>query len=568
MVIVKLQNCLEQLSETTQYKIIEQLEVETHVNNNHLMKLLSDEHQRKTFIKKLNKTERQYISVFLQKYSPFLFENDKQHEANVTSDERIASLSLRQKGLKFKLMNHNQPFIIPLEIARTFVHLRLKKLIGQKAEDIGQTKPYLCFIFRILETTIERKIKKIVQLEDVIHERTQKDKLSISMIISFLVEEGILVIKKDIVTISQQAVHRLFDDPAITIEEKLTFFIGYKLLNDRLLSLYISCLINKRSSEKFLLTDMIKLLKYENSSLSITSLYELIKQLQLLGLAVSDEQYIQSFQTVVDENIEGIQVSPFEILIPVFSPNQDLWMFHKWGEIIQWDLMVHIKFSKKTFARALNGEETSGDLIRCLKRYFQDDVVGQWNVVFKEWEKEVKPIEKKQGLTFYPITEVIHQELIQKQWSSWIIRTVEGIIIESSIEKEFDALLKTLAIQVRENKGVLKNRDLNDNILIVDEFPNITEVFPGLNKVPKQWFSLTKYEEHTKQRIVKQAIILQLSLHVELHNKEVKKVFPVKLEVCNGNYKLILVNHKQLSLEKINRIAIANPAFEEQKEVT
>lgn len=525
---------------------------------------LKDDSYRKNVVNALNQTEHKQLIQFLNMYPPFLvnFNNLKEQKQLLSSLEKITVNKFRQHGLMFKLQEHDQGYLVPFDIAEDLVLVEIEELSQKNKTNTAKDKTYLYLIFLMIQFVHEKSLTSMQALEELMYEKTSYHLEIISSLCSFLVEEEIVKVEHKKLTICDNKYYEVFIESSIPIELRLIYFISFTKSKAPYPSLYLAFLLTKYSEKKYCLCEVTVYL-IENQSLTKTTISDILKLLELVDLVRIEDGTIQGIDHQSLETFNGIQISPFEIMVPVFTNNKDLWMLLSWGDVSQWESMIHITFSVESFTRALKYGRTLEQLIHCLGKYFPEDTIFQWKAIFNEWVKMATPIQKKSNITFYPLTDNLRKESIKNKWTLWAMWVEEGVLIDSMNEPQFEKKLKEIGIPVSEEKFRSKRNIKNKGIKINREIPSLNEAFPELNFIPKQWFHLTSYEERTRLRIIKQAIVLQLCVQLEVDQK-MEVLQPTKVEVENGNYTVVTNDCSIVPLEKVKRIAIIHPIDSEE----
>ncbi|MCD8502757.1 MAG: hypothetical protein LRY71_15190 [Bacillaceae bacterium] len=427
-------------------------------------------------------------------------------------------------------------------------------------------KTYLFLLFTIIRLVEEKTIRSNEQLEKYLLEKVNHyDQTLLHLLLSFLVEEKIVVKVNKKLLICYERCSEVIGGNTIPLEMRLAYYVCYANLTANFSSLFLAFIVSTYNDQQFCVSDLNTYLTKSKQAPKELVLANALNQLNSSGLVVKENETVYTISHETIDALSGVQISPFEILVPVFAHNRDLWTFMTWGDLGEWESMIHFTFSTQSFARALKNEQTLSQLIECLEKYFPKDTINDWKELFAEWVKKVTPIKKKTNMTFFPLADHLQKQLIKKQWSLWAIWAEEGIVIESINEVQFEKLLTDLGLQTS-NEAIKKEKVEKQEINISNEIPSLNEGLSELDHIPKQWFHLTSYEERTRLRVVKQAILLQVFLQLEIGN-EVDVLQPVKLEVANGHYTIVSKEGRKVSLDKVKRIAMIHPInIEEAKE--
>ncbi|MCT8139049.1 hypothetical protein H1D32_15890 [Anaerobacillus sp. CMMVII] len=555
MVIISLEQCIKVLQEEVKQKIFEkQNEVCPNDRKNNLEERLFDLEFRKMLLTNLSEVEKKYLPLFLNKYS-FYLKNNLSQEQTVSIEEKLALLLLRQKGIVYKMSDHkqNQTFIIPVEFVEAYFELTFQLEVQEKLSQPLSGKHYLYYLFEIIFLIKDKTIRRNGEL-GILKEKFS-ELINWEVLVKFLINEGLVIEEKQELVVLDQKCHEFFQKPSTGIKRQLTTFILLESFKDPFASHFILwTLFSGLKVTKQ--TAMVHYLKEKGHYLE-SVFVDIIKQLTLLDIiSVTEDVIILPSEEL--EEVQGMEAGILEFLVPITVKNEALWIFRNWGQFKHWDIMIQISMTNKTIKRALIQGLDVNDLFTHLQKYLPEMVINKWEITLKQWLIEGKPIIKKEELVFYSLTERLHLKYIEEHWLHWWEKTTNGIVIEKKNMRYFEEVLNRLAVNVICKKEE-KFSDQNIELVIINEFPELTMVLPEVEKLPKQWFVLTAYEERTIQRIVKQAILLQLWLQIETKKKELIKLFPEKLTNTNGRYDVISKDKVKFGFSEIVKLCVIHP---------
>ncbi|MFN7250966.1 MAG: hypothetical protein ACK4M9_09265 [Anaerobacillus sp.] len=559
MVIISLEECLNQLQPTVKEKIIQkQNEVMLNDHRNDLRERLSDSEFKKKLLSSLSENEKKYFIESLVKYS-FYLNNSSVEEQPTSIEEKLALLLLRQKGIVYKLddKKHKQQFIVPVEFIETYFQLSFLTEMKQRRPLIYSKKYYLYYL---LETICLIKDKVIQNVSDLdLLEEKFSNLIKWEWLLDYLVGEGLIkYFNNDLVVINENC-QRFFQLPNKEIQKRIMMFIlaTYYKENPFTSHLLLWCLFSKEVGINR--ADITQYAK-RHESFCETEFNNVLQKLSILDiLSISEDDVIFLADATTDPGICGMEAGILEFLVPVSINNLTLWTFRCWGKISQWDFMTHITLTKETVSQALIEGRDAGALDYYLQSYLSKDIYSRWKPTLKQWLEEGAPITKKDQLVFYSIPNKLHRKYVEEHWHGWWEQTSNGIVIENSSTDVFEKLLRKLSLNVM----IPKKDDCDQleklEVVINNEFPHETTVIPEVARLPKQWFVLTRYEERIIQRIVKQAIVLELWLQVETTENEIIKLLPMRIANKNGTYEIITNEKRRLSLSEIVKLAVIHP---------
>jgi hypothetical protein len=559
VVIISLDECLNQLNHTVREKIIlKQNEVVLNDHRTDLRERLTDNEFKKRLLRNLSENEKKYFIKSLIKYS-FYLNNSSVEEQQTSIEEKLALLLLRQKGIVYKLEDkiHKQKFIVPVEFIETYFELTFLTEVKQQRPLLYSKKHYLYYVLETICLIKEKVIQNVTDLK-LLEEKFSK-LIKWEWLLDYLVSEGLIkYINNDLIVINENCQH-FFQLPNKEIQKRMTMYVLATYFNENPFTshLLIWGLFSKEEGIKR--ADITQYAK-RHESFCETEFNNVLQKLSILDiLSISEDDVIFLADATTDPDVSGMEAGIIEFLVPVSMNNLALWTFRCWGKILQWDYMTHITLTKDTVSQALIDGHNAGDLYSYLQSYFFKDVYNFWQPTLKQWIEEGEPITKKDQLVFYSISNQLHRKYVEGHWHGWCEQTSNGIVIEHSSIEVFEKLLRKLSLKVMlPKKDDSKQLEIIE-VVIKNEFPDETTVIPEVARLPKQWFMLTEYEERIIQRIVKQAIILQLWVQVETTNKEIIKLLPVKITNNNGTYEIVTNEKKRLNLSEIAKLAVIHP---------
>lgn len=522
---------------------------------------LNESEFRKKLLSQLSSKERKYLFSCIQDYSPYLRTVKKEEEV-ATMEKKLTLLFLRQKGLLFKLdkKKHHQAYVIPVEIVESYFELTFK---DQKDRTV-HTQPLVTrkYLHYLMELIIFLKKRGLKQRESF---QLLKEDISTSvnwdMLLQFLEHVGLVERHHGQLIVKNKQCDIFFQQSNQDIKLAIALFCITDFIETSFSQSFLIWAIFHNPSEGVELKQIVQYLNKNNQDVGI-GLDQAIEQLIIVEIVyVTEEGSIFFVKEEVGEDKEqqGMEVTIGQFLVPVYIRNDALWTFRCWGTFQDWDVMIQIGFSELSFRQALLEERQLKSLLRFLTLFLPEITITRWQQSFDQWQKKAQPIVKKQNVTLYSITEPIYINFVEEHWHNWWKKADHGIIIEKQLELSFEDFLEKLELKVIAEKfeeTIPKEQLL---LSIINEFPEASSIIPEVEKLPKQWFALTFYDEKTMQRIAKQAIVLKLSLHIEINNQEMIKLFPLKLEVNHGCYEIICQDTKKFSLRQIKKIAIVHP---------
>lgn len=558
MVIIKLDQCLQQLQGEVKQQIIQsQNEFVKGDKRTDLYERLIERDYRKNLLKNLSVIEKKYYNTFLRKYSYYSNENLKEEQI-VSIEERLALLLLRQKGIVYKLDEkiHLQPYIIPIEFVESYFDLTFEYEKKDHSQREMSLKYYLYYLLEIIFLIKEKKIKSMLELKLLVDRYSNV--IDWELLIKFLIKESLLNHTKNKLSVIEKNCQLFFRKSSHEIKRELTTFILSEICENNFTANFIFWTlfsieegINRKELYHYLKT---------NDQYSELTLNKAIDQLKHLDIITINEEIINAtMETEALDHVQGMEAGVLEFLLPVSINNEALWTFRCWGMILKWDVMIHIVLTQDTVSRALMEQRDKSEINHCLRCVFSDSISSSWQRTLNQWLLISKPIAKKDQLVFYSISESLHLKYIEEHWSEWWEKTQNGVVIESNLTNDFDRLLGKLSLNVITEKNEVEKIVQSSHLVIKNEYPEASAVLPEVEKLPKQWFILTAYEERTIQRIVKQAIVLQLRIEIETNDKEILKIIPLKVTNNNGSYDIFTNDKKSISLAAISKIAVIHP---------
>lgn len=564
MDIISIEQCLKQINNDVKTKInSKQDELLGMSPFKCLHERLGDREFRKRLLRHLGSKENKYFLSCIKEYSPYLLKRVKEAEVE-TMDRKLTFLFLRQIGLLYKLDEriHTQAYVIPVEIVESYFELFFK----QEKFDIDRksapmTRKYMYFLMELIMFLKEQAIKKSQSFERL-KERISK-KVNWSMLLRFIENVGLVEKRHGKFVVKNMHCDIFFRQSDKEIKHALALFCLNELIKSSLNKSLLIWAIFHQPYEMIKLKQIVQYLEKNNQDVD-KDFYEAIEQ--LLGLeiiAVTEDDVIFCSNDHSGEHQQGMEVAIGQFLVPVYISNDAMWSFRCWGMFQEWEAMVQVVLSEASFRQALTAGYDLGGLLKFLSEFFPETTIKVWQRSFQQWLKTGQPIVKKGNLTLYFVTEPLHVNYIEEHWSAWWEKTTKGIIIEKEFEGSFEQLLQKLAHNVIEQKTeeVIVPKE-SFQLSIINEFPEASSVIPEVERLPKQWFKLTAYDEKTMQRIVKQAIVLQICLQIEKTNHEIIKLFPLKLTINNGCYEVNCKDNRKISFKQFKKIAIVHPLFE------
>jgi hypothetical protein len=559
VVIISLEECLKQLQPTVREKIIQkQNEVVLNDRRDDLRERLSDLEFKKKLLSSLSANEKKYFIDSLKKYS-FYLNNSSVEEQPTSIEEKLALLLLRQKGIVYKLddKKHKQQFIVPVEFIETYFQLTFLTELKQQRPLRYSKKHYLYYLLETICLIKEKVIQNVSDLE--LLDEKFSNLIKWEWLLDYLVGEGVIKYVNNALVVINENCQRFFQLPNKEIQKRIMMFILTTYYKENLFTshLLLWCLFSKEGGVKR--ADIIQYAK-RHECFSETEFNNVLQKLSILDiLSISEDDIIFWADTTSDFDICGMEAGILEFLVPVSINNLTLWTFSCWGKILQWDFMTHITLTKETVSQALLEGYEAGDLVYNLQSYLSKDIYNRWQPTLKQWLEEGAPITKKDQLVFYSISNKLHRKYIDEHWQGWWEETSNGIVIENSSTEVFEKLLRKLSLNV-----MIPKKDDSDQlekleVVINNEFPHETTVIPEVARLPKQWFVLTRYDERIIQRIVKQAIVLELWVQIETTENEIIKLLPMKIANKNGTYEIITNEKRRLSLSEIVKVAVIHP---------
>lgn len=560
MVIVTVKQCLQQLNDDIKMKILrKQNESMKEVNSNDLSFRLQNNNFRKKLLATCSTIEKKYLILFFQKYNAYLKCSDKEEQ---TTEEKLALLLLRQKGIIFKIeFNHKQRYAIPIEFMESFFEDSFQHNQKAVASQVLATKKYIYFIIELLRYTEEKKVKTLTDLHLLNEKVAQIIDIDWPLLASFLEEEGCLKTNKQgLLSINKKNCTQFFMEDNEDVKRRLSRFIIFTLIKDPFIAEFLHWVIFRYCGDNSVSYDDLELYAQKNQLSMNGDFFMAVEQLQLFEIiSFKENKLMLTCDSIDEENSIGIENGILHFLIPVYISNDALWSFACWGNFQQWESMVEIRISIDTVRAALREGYEFTTLIENLQKYIPHNLIVNWQQTLQQWLDSAKPVEKKDNIIFYTITEKLHKAYIEEGWTDWIQFSNQGLLIEKEMEVKFEKLLKQIPINLAERHIEDEVGKEEQSLIVINEFPDISTIFPEIEKIPKQWFALTSYEEKAMQRIVKQATVLQLPLQIEKKNGDIKKVSTTKLIVHNGNFEIEIAHENNISFQEIQRLAIVHP---------
>lgn len=551
MVIVNLHQCLAQLNTEAKHKIVAKLHDLIPGDKRDLETLLFDKNNRIKILSNLSTVEKAHLHKLIKKYSVLIESNYIEEQSSFT-EEKLALLLLLQKGVMYKLERkcHQQPYVIPLEFVEAYFELYFQE---EEKQEMGRfsVKTYLFAIIELLAEVKERKIKSVLDLKVV--KECLSESVRWDILLEFLTDQQLVFRDNKQLLIVHDRCQCFFEQSCNEIKKQVTLFLLFRIMKSPYCALFLfwGIFSKKNGISKGKLIEY----GYENRELQ-----EVLIQLQLLDIIDHDEDKVQATVEQKDDgaNIQAMEVGVLEFLLPITAKPIAFWTFRRWGTIKHWDVMVQIALTLETVRFALKENASSEKLMDYINTYLRKEIVEKWYPTLVGWVEKGQPIVKKDGLTFYSLSEKLHKQFIDKHWSHWHETTVSGIVIEKKFEKEFEKLLQELSVTIR-TKIIDGVSEQKLTIVIEKEFQQLESMLPELQRLPKQWFHMTAFEEKMMLRIIKQAIVLQLSIQIEKTNGVILKVFPVNVHNKNGCYEVLTKQNEVISLATIIKIAIVHP---------
>ena len=558
MVIVKFSQCLNELNEEVKKKIIEKQDELFSTELNSLEERFRCAEFRKKLLKNLSDIEKKYFITFLRKYSLYN-ENSRKEEQSVSTEEKLALLLLRQKGLLFevKKQNQNQRFVMPAEITESFLELYFNKREETSNDAFSvSTKQYLYLLIELLLFINNKKINKTSALERF--DKHLSTSVNSALLLKYLEYERLVKKMNGQYIILDENCDQFFQRANKDIKQSLTFFI----LNDYLKDVFIVFFLLYRFRKGSISIEEIENIITKQSQENMDTVYKVIEQLTSLDIVTKTREDI--IVSLSDELLEedkkiSMVAGKCDFLIPVYIDNETLWNFRCWGEFVHWEAMVHVTFKPETVANGLKMKRDIQKLINHLEKFIAKADVLAFEGAIGKWLEYGRPIIKKTNVTFYSITENLHIKYVEQHWHHWWALCEAGITIEKEMETKFELLLQKCSLTVVEHKKEQDKQQRDSLITIENLYPEFASVFPEIEKLPEQWFSLTAYDERTLQRIIKQAIILQIPIEVQIGQQEIIKMYPLKMHIDKGCYVVFGRNNNNIRLQQISKLAIVHP---------
>ncbi|WNF35577.1 hypothetical protein RJD24_14060 [Bacillaceae bacterium IKA-2] len=562
MDIVTIEQCLQQLNSDVKTKIINKQDELLGVwAIKCLHERLNESEFRKKLISQLSSKERKYLFSCIQDYSPYL-KTVKKEEEVATIEKKLTLLFLRQKGLLFKLdeKKHYQAYVIPVEIVESYFELTFK---DQKDRTV-HTQPLATrkYLYYLMELIIFLKTRGLKQPESF---QLLKEEISTcvnwDMLLRFLEHVGLVESHQGEYVVKNKQCDIFFQQSNQDIKLALAIFCITDFIETSFSKSFLIWVLFHNLGEGVALKQIVQYLNKNNQDVDI-GFDRVIEQLIIVEIVYVTEMGIVFFANEEVGEVkkqQGMEVTIGQFLVPVYIRNDALWTFRCWGTFQDWDLMIQIGFSEASFRHAILEERQLESLLRFLTIFLPEITITRWKQTFEQWQKKAQPIVKKQNVTLYLITEAIYINFVEEHWHNWWKKADHGIIIEKQFELSFEDLLEKLELNVITEKFEVTKPKERLLLSIINEFPKLNSIIPEVEKLPKQWFTLTFYDEKTMQRIAKQAIVLKLSLQIEIDDQEIIKLFPLKLSVNNGCYEISCQDTKKFSLRQIKKIAIVHP---------
>lgn len=561
MVIITLEQCLKKLSSSVKDNIIkkqDEILIGITTTNNLDQRLLNQDYRR-NLLKSCSDLEKKYMISFINKYNAYLCTTEKEEQ---TAEEKLALLLLRQKGLLFKvdIKKHEQSFVMPIEVVESYFESTFHNtgdIVYSKST--LSTKKYLYYILELLLLIKEKKVKRLADLHNI--QKQEFKGVDWALLLGFIEDECLVKKENNQYFIVEESCTRFFKQANMEIKQKIARFFIISLLKNSFSAMFINWVIFRYSNEKGIpIREIVSYLK-QNDIQIVDSIYDVLKQLKLFQVITIDEEkvYLSNDDIGHMSDFKGIESGILQFLIPIYVNNSDLWTFCYWGEIRDWESMAEIIINKETIRHSLQEESDIEVLVECLQKYLPKITVESWRHFLVQWKEKEKLVNKKENIIFYAVTEKLYRSYIVKKWSGWILLTKEGILIEKDLEVKFENLLKELSVVIVNSNKSKPIYSENKELVIINEFPQMSTTLPEIEKVPKQWFRLTAYEERVLQRIVKQAIVLKLPIQIQLTNEDKIKLFPIKLCIKNGTYEIKSNENDYVSFSSISKLAIVHP---------
>lgn len=561
MDIVSIEQCLKQLNNDVKTKIIsKQDELLGGWPVRCLHERLNESEFRKKLLSQLSSKEWQYLFSCIQDSSPYLGKSEKEREV-VTLEKKLTLLFLRQKGLLFKLnaLPHHQAYVVPLEIVESYFELTFKhKKVPISDYQPLATRKYLYYLMELIIFLKERALNKRESFQ-ILKEQISNS-VNWEMLLQFLEHVGLVEKHHGQFVVKNKQCDSFFQQSNQDSRLALAIFCLNGFIETSFSRSFLIWAIFHAPGEGVELKQISQYLKKNNQDDDI-DLDQAIEQLIIIEIVhVKDGiVFCTNDQVGEDKEQQGMEVTVGQFLVPVYISNEALWTFRCWGKIHEWDVLVQIGFTELTFRQALLDGRQLKHLMRFLTLFLPETTINRWQHSFEQWQIKAQPIVKRKNVTLYLVTEPIYLNYIEEHWHNWWEKADNGIIIEQHSERLFEDLLEKLELKVIAEKieeGIPKEPFL---VSVINEFPEASSVIPEVEKLPKQWFTLTFYDEKTIQRMIKQAIVLQLSIQIEIDNQKIFKLFPLKLSVNKGRYVIGCEDSKKIYFEQINKIAIVHP---------
>ncbi len=556
--MVKIEQCLDQLDNKVKQKIIaKQNEIMGEEQEDDLQKRLLNNEFRKRLLTSLTELEQKHFKMILNKFS--LYSNDNCQEEQTTSiEEKLALLLLRQRGIVFKLQEkmHKQNFIVPLEFVESYFELTFETQRNQGFHKDVSIKKYLSYLFKLLFFVEEKSSSfHLNALKDV-----HPDYVNWDLLFQFLLHEQLVIyVEENKLVVVAKNCDLFFQSANIELKQRLAAFIFRNLTRQQVSFHLLFWAIAKGKGVH--INELMKYLsKYPNfSEQSFSDALGQLVSLEIVSISNDFIVFETNDETDSLEMLRGMEAGWLEFLVPVSLENDTLWTFSCWSKVLQWEPMIHFVITFDTVKNALKAQRNIYVLFELLKKNLPKNIISQWEPTLEQWVTQNNQITKKENLVLYTITEKLHLKFIEEHWPNWHEKITKGILIEQCYAETFEKLLSKLSLTISTQKGDHDENGQKFQLPIVNEYPLMESVIPEIAKLPKQWFILTAYEERMMQRIVKQVIVLQLSLQIESTDRRIIKFNPVKLLNNNGCYEILAQDNRKYQFADILKLAIIDP---------
>lgn len=557
MVIVKLEKCIKQLNNEIKDQIIQK---QTELLNDDEMLTLEERLENPQFriklLEHLTYIEKKYFIIFIKKFG--LYDEGIKEEQIISTEEKLALLLLQQKGLIFQVKKHNQntSYVIPIEVIESFLLLQLQK----KEIDIpkNEHRPQKRYIYYLTELMMFIKNnKKFTKAQFNKFNENLAPNVNLQPLLKYLQTEGAV---SDQFLVSNENTEKLFKRNNHDLKQSLALFLLNHHLKDRFSILVVVTLLlrSQRPISINQLADFI--MKYIpinktllNEAINVLVSFEIISRVNDCLFQINDE--IDSVHVH-----KGLSIGLNEILVPVYIRNDLLWNLRMWGHFSNWEEMVHISFQQETVINAFKMNGCMQQLFNCLNLILQKNEANDLFGTIETWIDRNRPVIKKQALTFYTITEKLHLKFIEEHWPHWWDQANSGIIINEDMAFEFESMIRKISVEIIDEKNktaciISENNKFN----IISKYPVVTKEIPEIVNIPKQWFRLTTYDEKTLNRIIKQAIVLNLPVQLQFSNEEIIMFYPKKVTIEQGLYFVYSQENIKYSFSCVSKASIVNP---------